>query len=66
VLDNEYNPNPPEFRAFFSVWIHMTILFSNKVYPVTGGASGMGEAIVHYLAQHGAQVVLADINEEAT
>ncbi|KAF4987900.1 hypothetical protein FDECE_15257 [Fusarium decemcellulare] len=34
-----------------------------KAAIVTGGAQGIGEAIVRYLAQHGAQVVIADINE---
>lgn len=34
--------------------------FLNKVAIVTGGASGIGKAICTYLAQHGAQVVVAD------
>jgi NAD(P)-dependent dehydrogenase (short-subunit alcohol dehydrogenase family) len=34
--------------------------FANKVAIVTGGASGIGKAICVYLAQHGAQVVVAD------
>jgi 3-oxoacyl-[acyl-carrier protein] reductase len=36
---------------------------SNKVAVVTGGGSGFGEGIATYLAQHGATVVVADINE---
>lgn len=36
-----------------------------KVAIVTGGASGMGEAICHGLAQSGAAVVVADIDREA-
>lgn len=38
---------------------------SNKVAVVTGGGSGFGEGIATYLAQHGATVVVADINEGA-
>lgn len=34
--------------------------FSNKVAIVTGGASGIGEAIVKELAESGAKVVIAD------
>ncbi len=36
-----------------------------KVAIVTGGASGLGEAMAHGLAQAGAQVVIGDINEQA-
>jgi len=36
---------------------------SNKVAVITGGGSGFGEGIASYLAQHGATVVVADINE---
>ena len=43
----------------------MNIDFSNKVYLVTGGASGIGEAVVRFLAQHNGMAVIADINEEA-
>jgi len=43
----------------------MDIEFNDKVYLVTGGASGIGEAVVHYLAQHGGQAVIADINDAA-
>lgn len=43
----------------------MNIDFSNKVYLVTGGASGIGAAVVHYLAQHGGKVIIADLNDEA-
>lgn len=35
-----------------------------KIAIVTGGASGIGEAIVHKFVKEGAQVVIADINEE--
>lgn len=34
-----------------------------KVAIVTGGASGIGEAIVRFFAHHDAHVVIADINE---
>jgi NAD(P)-dependent dehydrogenase (short-subunit alcohol dehydrogenase family) len=39
------------------------INFSGKVAIVTGAASGMGEATATTFAAHGAQVVIADINE---
>ncbi|MCE7984259.1 MAG: SDR family oxidoreductase [Caldilinea sp. CFX5] len=38
---------------------------TNKVAVITGGGSGFGEGIATYLAQHGATVVVADINEAA-
>lgn len=37
---------------------------SGKVAIVTGGASGLGEAMVRVLATHGAQMVIADVNAE--
>jgi meso-butanediol dehydrogenase/(S,S)-butanediol dehydrogenase/diacetyl reductase len=43
----------------------MDIDFSGKVYLVTGGASGIGAAVVHYLAQHKGSAVIADINDDA-
>jgi meso-butanediol dehydrogenase/(S,S)-butanediol dehydrogenase/diacetyl reductase len=43
----------------------MDISFTGKVYLVTGGASGIGAAVVHYLAQHGGKAVIADINDAA-
>jgi meso-butanediol dehydrogenase/(S,S)-butanediol dehydrogenase/diacetyl reductase len=43
----------------------MDIDFTSKVYLVTGGASGIGAAVVQYLAQHGGRAVIADINDEA-
>jgi NAD(P)-dependent dehydrogenase (short-subunit alcohol dehydrogenase family) len=38
--------------------------FDGKVAVVTGGASGIGEAIVRRLVDEGARVVAADINQE--
>jgi NAD(P)-dependent dehydrogenase (short-subunit alcohol dehydrogenase family) len=40
--------------------------FSGKVAVVTGGASGVGRAIVAQLAAEGARVVMADIDRAAT
>jgi NAD(P)-dependent dehydrogenase (short-subunit alcohol dehydrogenase family) len=43
----------------------MSFDFNGKVAIVTGGASGIGEAIVKTLAAGGAKVVVADINGNA-
>src|SRR5512134_3825381 len=37
--------------------------FSGKVAVVTGGASGIGEAVARAIAARGGQVVVADIDE---
>ncbi|KAL3200473.1 hypothetical protein MRX96_043391 [Rhipicephalus microplus] len=39
--------------------------FSGRLAVVTGGGSGIGEAICRVLAEKGARVVVADINLEA-
>ncbi|KAL3208198.1 hypothetical protein MRX96_039293 [Rhipicephalus microplus] len=39
--------------------------FARRIAVVTGGGSGIGEAICHVLAEKGARVVVADINVEA-
>ncbi|XP_065310042.1 (3R)-3-hydroxyacyl-CoA dehydrogenase-like [Dermacentor albipictus] len=39
--------------------------FCGRLAVVTGGGSGIGEAICHVLAERGARVVVADINFEA-
>ncbi len=41
----------------------MEQLLKGKVAIVTGGASGIGEATTLLFAQHGAKVVVADVNE---
>jgi meso-butanediol dehydrogenase / (S,S)-butanediol dehydrogenase / diacetyl reductase len=43
----------------------MNIDFTGKVYLVTGGASGIGAAVVRYLAEHNGSAVIADINDDA-
>jgi len=35
-----------------------------KVIAITGGASGIGLALVHLAAQRGAKLAIADIQEE--
>ena len=42
----------------------MSKRFENKTIIVTGGASGIGEACVQLLAREGANVVVADLNED--
>jgi NAD(P)-dependent dehydrogenase (short-subunit alcohol dehydrogenase family) len=42
----------------------MTNLFTDKVAIVTGGGSGIGEALCLELARRGARVVVADINAQ--
>ena len=37
----------------------------NNTFLVTGGASGLGEATTRYLVAHGANVIIADLNQEA-
>ncbi|KAF5521128.1 Levodione reductase [Colletotrichum aenigma] len=39
--------------------------FSNKVVAITGGASGIGLATAHLLAERGAKLSLADVQEKA-
>jgi NAD(P)-dependent dehydrogenase (short-subunit alcohol dehydrogenase family) len=43
----------------------MTNQFENKVAMVTGAGSGIGEAIARRMAEEGARVVVADVNEQA-
>lgn len=37
---------------------------SNRCFIITGGGSGLGEASARMLADHGARVVIADVNDE--
>jgi 3-oxoacyl-[acyl-carrier protein] reductase len=43
----------------------MTMRLRDKVALVTGAGGGFGEGIARLLAEHGAQVVVADLNAEA-
>jgi NAD(P)-dependent dehydrogenase (short-subunit alcohol dehydrogenase family) len=38
--------------------------FLNKIAIVTGGGSGIGRSICKYLAEHGAKVIIADLNPD--
>src|SRR4051794_11536645 len=40
-------------------------LLAGRIAVVTGGGAGIGEAICGLFAQHGAHVVLADVDEPA-
>ncbi|VDO39875.1 unnamed protein product [Haemonchus placei] len=40
-------------------------MLSGKFAVVTGGASGIGRAICHRLAQHGAKLLVVDLNKDA-
>jgi NAD(P)-dependent dehydrogenase (short-subunit alcohol dehydrogenase family) len=42
----------------------MIMVIKSKTAIVTGGASGLGEAVVRALVKSGANVVIADLNEE--
>ncbi|HZK06536.1 MAG TPA: glucose 1-dehydrogenase [Actinomycetaceae bacterium] len=44
--------------------MHQYLSFENRVGLVTGGGSGLGEAISKQLADHGCKVVVSDINLE--
>ncbi|NQW19005.1 MAG: SDR family oxidoreductase [Chloroflexi bacterium] len=44
----------------------MTLELENKIAVVTGGANGIGRGIVRILAERGADIVVADMNEKAS
>ena len=41
----------------------VTARFAGKVFTVTGGGSGIGEATVKKLSEGGASVVVADVDD---
>src|SRR5690606_3048476 len=53
-----FHPSDPQQRS-------SAMAFENKVALVTGGGSGIGEAIAKELARLGVKVVVADINRGA-
>ena len=44
----------------------MTLQLENKIAIVTGGATGIGRGIVRILAERGADIIVADMNEKAS
>src|SRR5439155_6679765 len=54
-----HEPNVPE------QYLEGLFRLDGQIAIVTGGASGLGEAMAHGLAQAGATVVIADFNHEA-
>lgn len=42
----------------------MTRRFENKVVVITGGAGGVGQALVRLFAAEGARLVISDINAD--
>src|SRR5690606_23290031 len=57
-------PRPETWKELQKGVIPMTQYdFSEKVAIVTGGASGIGNAVVEKLAEGGAKVVVADFDE---
>jgi NAD(P)-dependent dehydrogenase (short-subunit alcohol dehydrogenase family) len=60
---NQQNIEKRQSKLFQGV-DHLSI-FRDKVCVVTGGASGLGRALCMQLAAYGADVTVADLNEEA-
>src|SRR3954447_10350985 len=51
-------------RAFAETWEVVVLDLRNTSSLVTGGASGLGEAAARLLADRGARVVVADLNDD--
>src|SRR5580698_6285158 len=54
-------------RAVLSrtTWCAKNMLLEGKLALVTGAGSGIGEGIAKAMAQHGAKVIVTDVNETA-
>jgi NAD(P)-dependent dehydrogenase (short-subunit alcohol dehydrogenase family) len=60
---SDARPSPRHSRGAVKAKMDWANLVNRKVALVTGAASGIGRATAKLFAQHGAQVVLVDVNE---